>query len=471
MSNIGTENQPLRVAVVGSGPAGFFAAVALLKQKDIRVCVDVFDRLPTPYGLVRGGVAPDHQHTKSVIRSYEKTAQLPGFRFFGNVTIGEDLTIADLQAHYHQVLFAVGNETDRQLRLPGAELQGITSATSFVGWYNSHPDFRDLTFDLSSKRVAIVGIGNVAVDVARILARHADELVETDIADYALEALRASAVKDIVVLGRRGPVQAAFAPTELRELSELSNAALHVRSEDVDLDAHSRQQLEESGPKSPLRRNFDILEGHVGSAPKARNIDMRFCASPAEFYGDANGRVCRMRIERNELQLADNGTMRSRGTGRFDEIDVDWVFVSIGYRGEPVVGVPFDEERGRIPNKDGRIFDPNADGIVPRLYVVGWAKTGPSGLIGPHKKASAAVVQLMLKDVDAGEVPSLEQVDASSLPTLLEQRGVRYVTFEDWKRIDAAEIERGEAQGALRRKFSRISEMLEVVGKSTDSVS
>ena len=468
MIRVGTEVQPLRVAVVGSGPAGFFAATALLQQKEVAARVDLFDRLPTPFGLVRGGVAPDHQHTKSVIKTYEKTAQLPGFRFFGNVTIGRDLEIADLQACYHQIILAVGNETDRPLRVPGADLSGITSATSFVGWYNAHPDFCDQRFDLSSKRVAVIGVGNVAIDVTRILAKQPEALVETDIADHALEALRSNAVEEIVVLGRRGPVQAAFTPAELQELIELPDVSLHVQPEDVDLDPISRQQLLDSGPRSPSRRNLDILESQVNAPLRACNIRMRFCVSPVEFYGDAQGRVRRMRLERNELHLGDDGSLRSRGTGRFEELDVDWVFVSIGYRGEPVPGVPFDERLGRIPNHDGRVFDPEDDRIVPGLYVTGWAKTGPSGLIGPHKKASAAVVQLMLQDRAASQMPPLDLIDDSSVPELLDARGVRYVSFADWRRIDAAEIERGRARGAARLKFSRISEMMDVVGMSTE---
>jgi ferredoxin--NADP+ reductase len=468
-SKPGTPGNPLRVAVVGSGPSGFYAAVALLKQTDHEVTVDMFDRLPTPFGLVRGGVAPDHQKIKSVARVYDKTAQAPEFRFFGNVRLGEDIQVDDLKRHYHQIVYAVGNESDRRMGVPGEELRGVSPATVFVGWYNAHPDYRDAEFDWSSKTVAVVGNGNVAIDVVRILAKQHDELAPSDIAQHALDELKHSDVEEIVVLGRRGPVQAAFTPQEIKELAELPSAQVVVSPQDLEMDEHSRKAFDEGGPKSSAQRNYAVLE-NVETRPDARRrIRFRFLVSPVEFVGDDNGRVRAIRVEKNRLVPRDDGSLKAEGTGEHEEIPADWVFVSIGYEGQPIPGVPFDERRGTIANEAGRVCDASDRSVVPNQYVVGWAQSGPRGLIGIHKGMSADVVTLMLEDLAAGTVGDVEAPSSDAVPAMLAERGVEYVTFDDWKKIDAAETERGAARGAPRVKFARVLELLRAAGKSSDA--
>ena len=463
MPDVASEQSPLRIAIVGSGPAGFYAAVALFKQGGRDVAVDMFERLPTPYGLVRGGVAPDHQKIKSVTRVYEKCARESGFSFYGNVELGRDIQVQDLRDHYHQIVYAVGNESDRRMGIPGEDLVGCTPATVFVGWYNAHPDYTDARFDFSGKRVAVIGNGNVAVDVARILARSYDELVPTDIADYALEALRDSGIEEILLVGRRGPVQAAYTPAELRELSSLPGAGFLVDPAEVDLDEPSRRQLEAAGSGSGVANSMEILNNAAAEPnPRNRNVRMRFCASPVELCGNDKGRVRRMRLEKNVL-VEEAGDVRPRGSGEFEEVEVDWVFVSIGYRGEPLPGVPFDSAQGTIANREGRVIDPGSGAARPGEYAVGWAQSGPRGLIGMHKKASADVVKLMFEDLESGVIGQRPELEDRSVAALLDSRGVPYATFADWERLNAQEVERGKPRGAPRVKFSDVAEMLEAM--------
>ena len=463
-STIGTEGQPLRVAVVGAGPAGFYAALALQKQTRVQVRIDLFDCLPTPFGLVRGGVAPDHPKIKTVTRIYEKCAATPGCRFFGNVRLGRDIEVRDLEGHYHQIVYAVGNERARSMGIPGEELTGCTPATVFVGWYNAHPDHADAEFDWSSRRVAVVGNGNVAVDVARILVKTREELEQTDIADHALEKLGQSQVREVIMLGRRGPVQAAFTPAEMKELTELGDVDICVDPSEIDLDPASRAVLEQSSPKSGARRNYEILSRVAGKTPsRPRSIRFRFCESPVELLGDENRRVRGVRLVRNELAPDDAGVLRPRPTQVFSDLEVDWVFPSIGYEDRPIPGVPFDERRRLIANVDGRVTDPASRQPIPGQYVVGWAKSGPQGLIGMHKAASAEVVGLMLDDLAAGSVTELGSIADDSIVEFLQAQGVRFVTWDDWKRIDEAEVERGRSRGAPRSKFARVAEMLELL--------
>jgi len=460
---VGTSERPLRVAVIGSGPSGFYAAAALLKQDRFSVEVDLFDRLPTPYGLVRGGVAPDHPKIKSVTRIFDKSAMLPGFAFMGNVELGRDILAEDLTRHYHQIIYAVGNEDDRRMGIPGEFLFGCTPASVFVGWYNAHPDYRDARFDFSCKRIIVVGNGNVAIDVARILAKNNEELAATDIANHALRTLEGSCVEEVVVLGRRGPVQAAFTPGELKELMGLSHASVRVEAADLELDEWSRLQLDAAGERSPASRIHEMLSCVTGpDEPGKRRICLRFLASPVEILGDAQGRVRGVRLERNRLVRDERDVLRSHGTGQFEELEAGWVFSSIGYQGRRTPGVPFDEKRRVIANDDGRVVDPATGEVVPNQYVVGWAKSGPRGLIGTHKAGSAAVARHMLEDVLAGQVAD-RRPSRAAVVDLLEQRGVEYVTYEDWKRIDAAEVERGKRRDAPRSKFSRVSDMMDVV--------
>ena len=462
--SFGTPDHPFRIAIVGSGPSGFYAAMALLKENDLHLRVDIFDRLPTPFGLVRGGVAPDHQKIKSVAKIFEKTAGDSRLRFFGNVALGRDVQVADLESCYHQIIYAIGNESDRPLGIPGEHLEGCLPAGRFVGWYNAHPDFSDLEVDLGCDRAVVVGNGNVAVDVARILAKSADELRDSDIADYALDALAASKIREIVVLGRRGPVQAAFSPGEIRELLDLPGGRLTIAPEELALDPESLADLEKAPKKSSARSNFELLEiaSKNTCSEDRRRILLRFLTSPVEVIGNAEGRMTAVRIEKNRLHRGEDGVLRPRGTGETEIIEAGLLLSSVGYRGTRTPGVPFDEKRGVIPNIDGRVVSEKDGTVLTGHYVVGWAMSGPRGLIGIHRGLSAGVVDLALEDLRAGRHcrPGLTACDISGL---LEQRGVKVVSFEAWKKIDAAEIERGERRGAPRVKFSKIEDMLEVI--------
>jgi ferredoxin--NADP+ reductase len=460
---LGSVSNPLRVAVFGAGPAGFYAVEELLKQQGIAVTVDLFDRLPTPYGLVRGGVAPDHQKIKAVIKQYEKTAARPGFRFFGNITFGEDLSLGEILAHYHQVLFTTGAESDRRMGIPGEDLPGSYPATIFVGWYNGHPDYRDLHFDLDVERVAVVGNGNVAMDVTRILARSVEELAKTDIADYALAALQHSKIKEIYLLGRRGPAQAAFTNPEIRELTELAGADLVVRAEELALDEVNREFLTLHAAEQTHQRNIDILTAQIpkgeGSQPKKTRA--RFFVSPVAVLGKE--RVEGLRLEKNRLVKDEQGVFKAQGTGVYEEIPCQLVFRSIGYKGHQLPGVPFDERNGIIPNRDGRVIDPATNAPVPRLYVAGWIKRGPSGVIGTNKPDALATVQAMLADAAQYSVWDDLSPDLNAMPALLADKQVRAVTFTDWQRIDQIEIAAGKKRGKPREKLTTIAELLAAV--------
>ncbi|MGH2922658.1 MAG: FAD-dependent oxidoreductase, partial [Solirubrobacterales bacterium] len=401
---IGTAENPLRVAIVGSGPAGFYAAEALMKPDEPVVEVDMFDRLPTPFGLVRAGVAPDHPKIKSVIRVYEKTAARDGFRFFGNVDVGREITLDELRERYHAVLLAYGTSVDRHLGIPGEDLPGSHSATEFVNWYNAHPDFADHEFDLSAERAVVIGNGNVATDVARMLALPRDELEGTDTAEHAIEALANSGVKEIVILGRRGPAQAAFTNPEVRELGELTRADIVVDTDEVALDKLSREWVDSEECEPTNRRNVELFTEFSQREPerKDQRVILRFLRSPVEIQGD--GKVERIVVARNELQQ-ENGSIRARDTGERETIDCGLVFRSIGYKGVPIEGLPFDESRGLIPNEAGRVIDPESGDQVPGLYAVGWIKRGPSGVIGTNKKDATETAQNVLADLEAGKVP------------------------------------------------------------------
>ncbi len=461
MGRPGTENRPLRVAIVGSGPTGFYAAQHLFDQPDLTVQVDMFDRLPTPYGLVRLGVAPDHQKIKSVIRVYHKTASRPEFRFFGNVEIGRHLTVDDLKRHYHQIVYCTGAQTDRRLGIPGEDLAGSHTATEFVAWYNGHPDFTGLTFDLSQETAVVVGIGNVAVDVARILCRTPEELERTDIADYALEALRNSRVRQVAMLGRRGPAQAAFTNAEVKELGEMPGAACATLPDELELDPVTRQALGET-PDKLTTRKLEILGSLVGrSEPdKPRRLEIRFLVSPVEIEGDDRGRVRAVRIERNELFLDDRGNVKSRGTGRFETLPAGLLFRSVGYRGVPVAGVPFRDDWAVIPNEAGRVIDPADGHPLPGQYAAGWIKRGPQGVIGTNKPDALETVRAMLEDLAQGRLPEPASPAADAAERLVRERQPDVFSYEDWNRLDALEIERGAPLGRPRLKYTEVREML-----------
>ena len=449
-------DHPLRVAVIGSGPAGLYAAEALIKQSTIPVTVDVFDRLPVPYGLVRYGVAPDHYKIKSVISVYEKTLADPRVRFFGHVEFGRDLTRADYRRLYDAVIYAVGASSDRNLAIAGEDLAGSISATEFVAWYNGHPDAATRALTLDARGVAVVGVGNVAVDVTRILAKTRDELAETDIADHALPVLAQSAVTDIYVLGRRGPVQAKFTTKELSELGELANADIIVKPEEVELDAVSEAAL--TGQRV-AQRNLDVLRAFATKPleGKPRRIHLRFLVSPVEILGTE--RVEGLVIERNRL----DEQQRAVGTGDYETLEVQMVLRSVGYKGVPLADVPFDARTQVVPHRAGRVTD-GADGdVLPGEYVTGWIKRGPSGLIGTNKADSVETVKSLLED--APNLPPAAEGDPDAVEALLRERNVRYVTMDDWMEIEKYETTLGEAQGRPRVKIVHIEEMLEHIAQ------
>jgi ferredoxin--NADP+ reductase len=462
MTAPGTETSPLRVAVIGSGPSGFYAAGHLLAPKgrpDLVAEVDMFDRLPTPWGLVRGGVAPDHPNIKAVSRVFEKTAARPGFRFYGNVEIGRDVSHEDLVARYHAVIYAVGAETDKRMGIPGEDLPGSVAATEFVAWYNGHPDYRDREFDLSCKRAVVVGNGNVAMDVARMLAITPAELERTDVADHALEALRGHAIEEIVVLGRRGPAQAAFTNPELLELGEMLDADVLVDPRDVALDEHSTRSIESEGDLT-ARKNVEILTGYSERplAGKRRRIILRFLVSPVAITGD--GRVESVELVHNEIGWDKQGVLRAVATERREKLEVGIVLRSIGYRGVALAGVPFDERRGTIPHEEGRVIDPETQAPVRGEYTVGWIKRGPSGVIGTNKKDAHETVDSLLADFDRGGLldpadPAPEAVDA-----LVAERRPDHVTYAGWQAIDRAERAAGEPHGRPRVKLCSLEALL-----------
>lgn len=450
----------MRVAIIGSGPSGFYAAESLLKRTDTVVHVDMFDRLPTPYGLVRGGVAPDHQNIKAVTRVYEKTAARPTFRFFGNVRFGTDLTVDDLRQHYHQIIYATGNEADRRLGIPGEGIPGCTPASVFIGWYNGHPDYRHAQIDLSVPRVAVVGNGNVAIDAARILLRTPAELEKTDIATHALEVLRKSQVREVFMLGRRGPEQASFTSAELRELGEMEDA------EPVLAPGELASLVVPVSERTPLQdKNLKTLESFAARQPgsKTKKLHMRFLVSPTEIIADSEGKVAGLKLEKNCLEVHPDGTISARGTGETEILEVGMVLPAIGFSAERIASVPYDEKAHVISNDDGRVTDPVSRAVIPNEYVVGWARTGPQGLIGSHKAASAHVVAHMINDEAGLELHALP--DRNAIEIMLRRRGVQIVSFNDWKQLDDVEVARGELRDAPRDKIVDVEAMLAILGQ------
>ena len=462
MSSPGTEQNPWRIAVIGAGPAGFYAAEHFFKQADIVAHVDVYDKLPTPHGLVRSGVAPDHEKIKNVTRVFDKTASNPKFRFFGNVEFGKHLLLEDLKQHYHQIYFSTGALVDRKLGIPGEDLPRSHSATEFVAWYNGHPEFRDLKFDLSQESVAVVGVGNVAVDVARILAKTVDELKTTDIADYALEALSESKVKQIILMGRRGPAQAAFTLKEIKEMGELEITSSVVMAEEMELDEHSSAILE-ANPDRMTTKKLEVMNGFLdGSNPGAsRTCQVRFLVSPTALHAAEDGGVGSMSVVRNRLEPAGTNRLSARSTDETFEWPVGLVFRSVGYRGEALPGIPFREDWGVIRNEEGRVV--TEDGAaVTGCYTGGWIKRGPSGVIGTNKPDAVETVNGMIEDLAAGI--HFEPGDQDIL-TLVKSRQPAMFTYADWLQLSAMEAEKGAASDRPRVKFTSVSEMEEALGK------
>jgi len=452
-----------KIAVIGSGPAGFYAAGELFRQQSWSIKVDIFDRLPTPYGLVRGGVAPDHQKIKSVTKIYSRIAENENFRFFGNVEFGSDINRSDLLELYDALIYAVGSPSDRSLGIPGEELPGSHSASEFVAWYNGHPDFREHKFNLSAKDVFVIGMGNVALDVARILAKTPEELSKTDIADYALETLFESQIEDIWLVGRRGPLQAAFTPVEAREFLELESADVMLEGGPLKLDAESQRILETDASKD-TKKNIEILKqiSEKNSSNKKKRVHFLFLASPLEILG--NGCVEKIRMVRNELVKRDDGILRPQATGDFMEENAGLIFRSIGYHGNPLGDVPFDHNSGTIPNECGQIIDEDQDkSLRTREYVAGWIKRGPTGVIGTNKQDAVETVHRMLETFLQEKIEPCQQTDSSGIESLLKERNVDYVSFEDWKLLDEYETEAGQEQERPRVKVTSIEKMLEII--------
>jgi ferredoxin/flavodoxin---NADP+ reductase len=449
-----------RAAIVGAGPAGFYTAEHLLKEG---FEVDLYDALPTPFGLVRAGVAPDHPKIKSVTRMYEKTAARPGFRFFGGVELGSDVERAELLERYDAVVYAVGTADDNRLGIEGEDRPGSHAATEFVAWYNGHPGYADHEFDLSATRAVVIGNGNVAIDVGRMLVLDPDEVQTTDTANHAIAGLAAAQVEHVILLGRRGPAQAAFTNPELLELGDLARADVIVDPGEVVLDEYSEAWLAAEGDKT-ARRNVEILQEYGQREPtgKSHRIELRFLRSPVEVLGEGeDGAVSGLRVVRNRIQPDDSGTLRAVATGEEEVIDCGLVLRSIGYRGRALPGVPFDDRRGLIRNEGGRVTD--EDGVpIPGEYAVGWIKRGPSGVIGTNKKDASDTVARMLEDREAGNLNEPTKPDAAEIETLLRGRVAGLVTWTGWQAIDRHETGLGEPHSRPRVKLVRVPEMIAV---------
>lgn len=450
---LGGAGNPLRVAIVGSGPSGFYAAQALYKA-NLTVEIDMFDRLPTPYGLVRHGVAPDHQKIKNSTAVFAKIASKEGFAFWGNVTVGRDISVDELASFYHAVIFAYGAESDRRLNIPGEDLPGSYTATEFVAWYNGHPDYRDHTFDLSHETAVVIGQGNVAVDVCRILLKTVDELKGTDIAAHALEALAESRVREVHMIGRRGPVQAKFTQVEIKELGRLEDADPIVQPKYLEFDALSQAEYDDPKNKSAARIVPILLEFSQRPAPtKNGRLHIDFLLGPRAILGKQ--RVEKIVLEHNEL-VGEPFHLSARGTGETEELACGLVFRSVGYRGTELEGVPFNDDWGVVANEEGRVVE---NGAPKRgYYAVGWIKRGPSGVIGTNKPDSAETVKALLQDL--GKLGDSACRGREAVLNLLQERGIRPVSFEDWKAIDAEEVARGSESGKPREKFTRIEEII-----------
>ncbi|OBB69013.1 FAD-dependent oxidoreductase [Mycobacterium sp. 852014-50255_SCH5639931] len=451
--------RPYHVAIVGSGPSGFFAASSLLKaadaSEDIDVAVDMLEMLPTPWGLVRSGVAPDHPKIKSISKQFEKTAEDPRFRFFGNVVVGDHVQSTELAERYDAVVYAVGAQSDRALNIPGEDLPGSVAAVDFVGWYNAHPNFEEATPDLSGARAVVVGNGNVALDVARILVTDPDVLGVTDIADHALESLRPCGVEEVVVLGRRGPLQTAFTTLELRELGDLEGVDVIV--DPAQLEGITDEDAAAVGKTA--KQNINVLRGYAQRDPRPghRRIVLRFMTSPIEIRGE--DRVERIVLGRNELVTDENGRVSAKDTGEREELPVQLVVRSVGYRGVPTPGLPFDEKSATIPNTAGRVEGSRNE------YVVGWIKRGPTGVIGTNKKDSQDTVDTLLADLDRakeGGLAEFPEDHAGKLAEWLASRQPKLVTSAHWEIIDRHERSAGEPHGRPRVKLPNLAEMLRI---------
>jgi ferredoxin--NADP+ reductase len=455
--------RPYYVAIVGAGPSGYFAAASLLRFADESVAaggpdirLDMLEMLPTPWGLVRSGVAPDHPKIKSVSRTFEKTAADPRFRFFGNIAVGRDVSADDLAQRYDAVVYAVGTQSDRALGIPGEDLPGSVAAVDFVGWYNAHPHFAEMAPDISTGRAVVIGNGNVAIDVARILVTDPDVLAATDIADHALDSLHQRGVSEVVIAGRRGPLEGAFTTLELRELGELEGVDVIV--DPADLDGITDEDAAAAGKTTVA--NIKVLRGYAEKTAAGeqregnRRIVFRFRTSPIEVTG--NDRVEAIVLGRNELFTDEHGRMVARDTGQRETLPAQLVVRAVGYRGVAIPGLPFDERSGTIPHASGRITDRAKD------YVVGWIKRGPSGVIGTNKSDSQDTVNTLVADLTGAQLAEVTPGYADELAAWLLERQPQVVTDDHWQLIDAHERGAGEPHGRPRVKLVSVADMLRV---------
>jgi ferredoxin/flavodoxin---NADP+ reductase len=448
-----------RVAIVGAGPAGAFAAACILRARGDAE-IDLFERLPTPWGLLRAGVAPDHQEIKRLQDTFDRQTLARGCRFLGNVDVGVDISHAELMRHYQAVVYATGAQTDKSLGIPGEDMLGSYAATEFVAWYNGHPDYRGLEFDLSARRAVVIGNGNVAADVTRVLTLSPRELERTDIADHALEALRESRIEEVVVLGRRGPAQAAFTSAELRELGHLDGVEIRVDPADVELDPVSRRWLADEGTFT-ARKNVDLLREFAARPARAdggRRIELRFLRSPVEIRG--HGRVEEIDVRRNEIARADDGRLTARPLKEdVETIECGLVLRSVGYRAVPLPDVPFDERHFVLPNERGRVLAPDGD-TLPGVYAVGWIKRGPTGILGTNKRDAEETVNCLVEDLRADAVPQAPNPERDRIDSLLAERRPDLVTVDGWRAIDGHELERGHTEQRPRVKLASRDELL-----------
>jgi ferredoxin--NADP+ reductase len=450
-----------RVAIVGAGPAGAFAAACLLRSRG-DAQIDLFERLPTPWGLLRGGVAPDHQEIKRLEDTFHRQTLERGCRLLANVEVGVDISHAELMRHYSAVVYATGAQTDKSLGIPGEDLPGSWAATEFVAWYNGHPDYRGREFDLSAQRAVVIGNGNVAADVTRVLTLSPGELARTDIADHALEALRDSRIEEVVVVGRRGPAQAAFTSAELRELGHLDGVEIQVDSHDVELDPVSRQWLAEEGTFT-ARKNVQLLREFAGRPARhdaRRRIKLRFLRSPVEIRG--TGSVEAVDLRRNEIVRSDDGLLRARPVGEdVETVACGLVLRSVGYQAVPLPDVPFEERRFVLPNERGRVLTPDGEPL-PGVYAVGWIKRGPTGILGTNKRDAEETVSCLVEDLRAGVLAQPPNAGREQIDALLAERTANLVTVEGWQAIAAHELDRGRREERPRVKLASHDELLSV---------
>ena len=450
-----------RVAIVGAGPAGAFAAAGLLRA-DGDTEIDLFERLPTPWGLLRGGVAPDHQEIKRLEDTFDSQTLQRGCRFFGNVEVGSDVSHFELMDHYTAVVYATGAQTDKSLGIPGEDLPGSWAATDFVAWYNGHPDYRELEFDLSPERAVVIGNGNVAADVARMLTLSVAELERTDVADHALEALRESQIREVIVLGRRGPAQAAFTSAELRELGRLDGVDVRVDPREVELDPVSRRWLDEEGTFT-ARKNVELLREFAARRPRPdarRRIELRFLRSPVEIRGTSA--VEAVAVRRNQIVRTDGGALRAQPLDeQVETFECGLALRSVGYRAVPLPDVPFDERSFVLPNERGRVLSPDGEPI-PGVYAVGWIKRGPTGILGTNKRDAEETTGCLVEDLRAGRLPPPPKARREQIDALLAERKPNLVTIEGWRAIDTHEVEGGRAAQRPRVKLASRDELLAV---------